>query len=141
MKPVLIIDDSELRRQVTTHALNTLGIKGIIEASTGAAGLNNLTAFSSDAYSLIILNYDLPDRTAVEMVTSIRLVEPTISILIAAAQGIESCVHGQAVTTLVRFYLRRTYQLHCDLQHRCLVVAQEPQLVAVLVLWLKIILL
>ena len=84
MKPVLIIDDSATMREIISRECQALGFTKLVETTTGAAGLKNLTAFGNNVYSMVIFNCYLPDISITDMVKSIREVEAEVPILVVA---------------------------------------------------------
>ena len=76
MKSVLVVDDSETIRQHVGEALTSAGFQ-VVEASDGAAGLKRA---AEQAFSLIILDVNMPLMNGIEMLERLKQ-DPKLAIV------------------------------------------------------------
>ncbi|WP_110514594.1 hybrid sensor histidine kinase/response regulator [Herpetosiphon llansteffanensis] len=102
---ILVIDDSEAIRVKLQAQLRSLGYQ-VVLAETGRNGLN---AISQHHPHLILLDYQLPDTTGLDLLRKLRTDGNTVPILLMTAEGSERI----AVTAFkmgVRDYLIKPFE-------------------------------
>jgi len=85
---VLIVEDNSFTRKINRGLLAHLGIKTIHEAAEGVAGLDAIRRYAPD---LVIVDWDLPLITGVELVRMVRSPDsfplPDVPIIVLTCHG------------------------------------------------------
>ena len=79
----LIIDDEWLVRWALAHMLTHHGCI-VVEREDVASGMRALTE-SSDGFDVILLDHKLPDGTGLDLLTTIKRLAPTSSVVMMSA--------------------------------------------------------
>ncbi len=87
---ILLVDDDEVDREIIKKALKALEAK-FTEAITGKECLE---ALEKHAFSLILLDYKLPDTTGIELIYSIKKIQPSTPVIIVTGFGNEDLVRA-----------------------------------------------
>jgi CheY-like chemotaxis protein len=66
---VLVVDDNQYMRKVVRNILVNLGVKNVLEAPDGTAGLEAIRMFAPD---LVILDWEMPLLSGAEVVRIVR---------------------------------------------------------------------
>ena len=108
---VLVVDDEKLIRWSIKQALEQAGY---LVDQAGTAG-EALTAFESEAPDLVLLDYQLPDRTGVEVMADLRKIAPRVPvIMITAHASVSGAV--EAVKEGVYDYISKPFDIQELLQ-------------------------
>ncbi len=86
---VLVVDDSGTMRKIITRALNAVGYQDIVEAGDGSEGL---TAFKQDTFQLVMTDWNMPQRSGIELTSDIRATGSTVPIFMVTTEGEKSRV-------------------------------------------------
>jgi two-component system chemotaxis response regulator CheY len=84
MSKVLVVDDSGTMRKIITRALNSVGITDVVEAGDGHEGLS---AFNSHEFSLVMTDWNMPNKSGVELTRDIRATGSKIPIFMVTTEG------------------------------------------------------
>ena len=88
---VLIIDDEAAIRESLETLLELEGYR-VVSAETGEEGLARI---AERAYDLILLDFALPDRNGLEILTDIRDRDPNLAVIMITAYGtVENAVRA-----------------------------------------------
>lgn len=71
----LIVDDLPVMRKMLRIALHNLGYKNIVEVGNGSEAIRELerySSLSSDGYSLMLLDLNMPEKNGMEVLKFIR---------------------------------------------------------------------
>ena len=66
---VLVVDDDKSMRELVVRLLNAIGISEIVEASDGEQAL---VLFEQEEFDLVVIDWEMPGRTGVEVIRVIR---------------------------------------------------------------------
>ncbi|MDO7847359.1 response regulator [Hymenobacter sp. M29] len=88
-KRILIVDDSFYMRTMLKNMLTDAGYEVVGEAANGAQALEMATATSPD---LITLDVILPDNTGLDVLKSLRQIQPSAKVVMCSAVGQEVIV-------------------------------------------------
>lgn len=66
---VLVVDDSGTMRKIIIRALNAVGMTDTVEAGDGVEGL---AAFQASPIDLVLTDWNMPNKTGIELVREIR---------------------------------------------------------------------
>ncbi len=89
-KRILIVDDSFYMRTMLKNMLTDAGYEVVGEAANGAQAVEMATSTSPD---LITLDVILPDNTGLDVLKSLRQVQPTAKVVMCSAVGQEVIVN------------------------------------------------
>lgn len=81
---VLVVDDSGVMRKVIVRALNTVGVKECVEASNGVEALR---IFQTDQFDLILTDWNMPEKSGLELVQDIRATGATLPIIMVTTEA------------------------------------------------------
>src|SRR6478752_10010955 len=82
---VLLADDSHTMRSIVRRALQSLGVRKIVEASDGPQALQMLQA--SRGFNLIVTDWDMPVKTGGELIHEIRALDPEVPIVMITSEA------------------------------------------------------
>jgi two-component system, chemotaxis family, chemotaxis protein CheY len=68
-KKVLVVDDSNVMRQIIKKTLKELGFADITDAEDGAAGFKKL---GEGAFDLVVSDWNMPKMTGIEFLKAVR---------------------------------------------------------------------
>ena len=88
-KRILIVDDSFYMRTMLKNMLTDAGYEVVGEAANGAQALEMATSTSPD---LITLDVILPDNTGLDVLKSLRQLQPSAKVVMCSAVGQEVIV-------------------------------------------------
>ena len=88
-KRILIVDDSFYMRTMLKNMLTDAGYEVVGEAANGAQALEMATSTSPD---LITLDVILPDNTGLDVLKSLRQIQPNAKVVMCSAVGQEVIV-------------------------------------------------
>jgi two-component system chemotaxis response regulator CheY len=89
-KRILIVDDSFYMRTMLKNMLTDAGYEVVGEAANGAQAVEMATSTSPD---LITLDVILPDNTGLDVLKSLRQVQPSAKVVMCSAVGQEVIVN------------------------------------------------
>lgn len=102
---VLVVDDSGTMRKIIIRALNAVGITDIVEAGDGNEGL---AAVKAHAFSLILTDWNMPNKSGLEMVKEIRATGAKLPIFMVTTEGEKSRV-VEAIQAGISDYLVKPF--------------------------------
>ncbi len=80
----LVVDDSGTMRKIISRSLEAVGIKNIVEAADGVEGLK---AFEQQPFDLVITDWNMPNKTGVELARDIRARGAKTPIVMVTTEG------------------------------------------------------
>lgn len=102
---VLVADDSSTMRKIIIRSLEAVGVQGAVEASDGNEAL---TKFKSDQIDLILTDWNMPNKSGLELVKDIRAQGGTVPIIMITTEAEKPRVI-EAVTAGVNDYLIKPF--------------------------------
>ena len=81
---VLVVDDSGTMRKIITRALNSVGFSDIVEAADGNEAME---AFGRDAFQLIMTDWNMPNKSGIELTREIRATGSKVPIFMVTTEG------------------------------------------------------
>lgn len=103
MHTVLTVDDSSFMRTWIKRVLATNKMITVIEASSGFEAILTYRKVKPD---LVILDYNMPELTGLEVLKRIKKIEPNAKIVMCSALGtsfnIEECLAAGAIDFVVK---------------------------------------
>ena len=94
---VLIVDDSEEFRMVYETILKAMGVYDIKEASDGIVGYRE---FAMNEYDLVIMSYQLPRKSGLDVLADMKATRLTAKIIILTAENdkrtVMNCINAGA---------------------------------------------
>jgi two-component system chemotaxis response regulator CheY len=85
---VLVVDDSLFMRRIVRNLLLSIGVKEVLEAGDGIAGLDAIRATNPD---IVVLDWELPLLSGAELVRIVRspgiFPTPDVPIIVLSFQG------------------------------------------------------
>ena len=82
----LVVDDSRIMRKIIRKVLASVGIDEVVEAADGNEGLQ---VFQSESPDLVLMDWNMPDRTGVELVRDIRAIDRATPLIMVTTEGEE----------------------------------------------------
>ncbi len=123
---VLLVDDNQYMRKIVRNLLTTIGVKQIIEAGDGIAGLE---AIRTETPDVVLLDWDLPLLNGAEFVRIVRspglFPTPELPIIMVSSHGDRWRVL-EAVRLGVNEYLRKPVSAQA-LHDRLVSVIAKPR--------------
>ena len=104
-KNVLVADDDKDIRVLLVKVLETLGVKTPTEAADGDEAL---TLFQQNEFSLVLLDWDMPGKTGLEVLQAIRAGDPQIPVIMVTANNRREHIE-EAVSEGVTYYLTKPF--------------------------------
>lgn len=86
---VLVVDDSGTMRKIIIRSLNAAGYTDIVEAADGSDGL---TAFQQNAFDLVMTDWNMPNKSGIELTREIRATGSSTPIIMVTTEGEKSRV-------------------------------------------------
>ena len=86
---VLVVDDSGTMRKIIARALHSVGLTDIVEAGDGCEGL---AAFRQEPFRLVMTDWNMPNKSGLELVSDIRATGSTVPIFMVTTEGEKSRV-------------------------------------------------
>ena len=86
---VLVVDDSGTMRKIISRSLQAAGFSDIVEAADGNEGL---AAFQSGSFDLVMTDWNMPNKSGIEMVRDIRALGSAVPIYMITTEGEKSRV-------------------------------------------------
>ena len=83
-KNVLVADDDKAIRILLVKALQTLGVENAAEAANGDEAL---TLIQQNEFDLILLDWDMPGKTGLEVLRAIRAKAPQMPVIMVTAEN------------------------------------------------------
>lgn len=88
-KKILLVDDAAFMRMMIKDALQKSGYTNIIEAADGEIAC---TVYSAEKPDLVIMDITMPNKTGIEALRDIKVMDPTAKVVMCSAMGQESMV-------------------------------------------------
>ena len=79
----LVADDDKPMRSLVVHLLNTIGVPEVVEACDGAEALS---LFEQDEFDLVVIDWEMPARSGVEVIRAIRATGCQIPIIMVTGK-------------------------------------------------------
>lgn len=102
----LIADDSGVMRKIIVRAASAAGIDDITEAVDGA---DALAKFAKDSYDIVLTDWNMPNKTGLEVIQEIRALGSAVPIIMITTEGEKSHVL-QAIQAGVSDYLTKPFE-------------------------------
>ena len=103
---VLVADDSGVMRKIIIRALNGCGVNDIVEAGDGAEAISK---FSKEPVDLVMTDWNMPNKTGLEVVQEIRATGSKVPILMITTEAEVSRVK-EAIAAGVNDYLAKPFE-------------------------------
>ncbi len=103
---VLVADDSGTMRKIIIRSLNAVGIKDIVEAADGDEAC---TLFETEQFDLVLTDWNMPGKTGLEVVQTIRATGSKVPIVLITTEGEKGRVL-QAIQAGVSDYLVKPFE-------------------------------
>jgi two-component system chemotaxis response regulator CheY len=81
---VLVVDDSGTMRKIIIRSLNAVGITDVVEAADGVDGF---TAFQSNSFDLVLTDWNMPNKSGIELASDIRATGSSVPIFMITTEG------------------------------------------------------
>lgn len=81
---VLVVDDSGTMRKIIIRSLNVVGWTEIVEACDGNEGL---AAFQSEPFRLVMTDWNMPNKSGIELTREIRASGSKVPIFMVTTEG------------------------------------------------------
>jgi two-component system, chemotaxis family, chemotaxis protein CheY len=81
---VLVVDDSGTMRKIIIRALNASGFADTVEAGDGCEGL---AAFQRTPVGLVLTDWNMPNKSGIEMTREIRALGSKVPIFMITTEG------------------------------------------------------
>lgn len=102
---VLVVDDSGTMRKIMARALNAVGFTELVEAADGSEGLH---AFLQDTFKLVLTDWNMPNKSGLELARDIRATGSTVPIFMVTTEGEKERVL-QAIQAGITDYLVKPF--------------------------------
>lgn len=102
---VLVVDDSGTMRKIIIRALNAVGFTDVVEAGDGNEGL---AAFQQGPFDLVMTDWNMPNKSGVELARDIRAGGSKTPIFMVTTEGEKSRVL-EAIQAGVTDYLVKPF--------------------------------
>lgn len=89
MSKILIADDAAFMRMMVKDALTKNGYTNIVEAADGEIACN---LYQSENPDLVILDITMPNKTGIEALRDIKLMDSSAKVIMCSAMGQEAMV-------------------------------------------------
>ena len=81
---VLVADDSGTMRKIIIRSLNAVGIRDVTEACDGQDALDK---FNVDSFDLVLTDWNMPNKTGLELIQGIRATGSRVPILMITTEA------------------------------------------------------
>lgn len=105
-KKVLVADDSGVMRKIVIRALNAVGLTDTVEAADGSEAL---ALFSQQPFDLVLTDWNMPNKTGIELIRDIRATGSQVPILMITTEAEKTRVLD-AVQAGVSDYLVKPFE-------------------------------
>ncbi len=102
---VLVADDSSTMRKIILRMLQAIGVPGAIEAADGD---ETLAAFTPGEFDVVLTDWNMPGKAAVEVVRQIRAQDPEVPVIVVTTEAEKGRV-VQAIQAGVSDYLIKPF--------------------------------
>jgi two-component system chemotaxis response regulator CheY len=102
---VLVVDDSGVMRKIIIRSLSAVGFDDVVEAADGVEGLR---AFQEHPISLVLTDWNMPNKSGIELTRDIRATGSTVPIFMITTEGERSRV-VEAIQAGVNDYLLKPF--------------------------------
>ena len=104
---ILIVDDSRVMRQIVVRTLRQAGFSGheLVEAANGVEGLQAVRTHAPD---LVLSDWNMPEMTGIDMLTSLRAGGSTVPFGFVTSEGSPEMV-GRAEQAGAMFVLTKPF--------------------------------
>jgi two-component system chemotaxis response regulator CheY len=103
---VLVADDSGIMRKIIIRSLNSVGVSDIVEAADGQEAID---AYNSNDIDLILTDWNMPNKTGLDVVTEIRGQGSTVPIIMVTTEAQKGQVIA-AIQAGVSDYLTKPFE-------------------------------
>jgi two-component system, chemotaxis family, chemotaxis protein CheY len=103
---VLVADDSGVMRKVIVRSLHAIGVEECFEACDGQEAFN---LFQRHAFDLLITDWNMPEKSGLELVTELRATGSTVPILMVTTESQKKQV-VTAIQAGVTDYLTKPFE-------------------------------
>ncbi len=103
---VLVADDSGVMRKIIIRSLNSVGVTDTVEAANGQEAID---FFKSDAFDLVLTDWNMPEKTGLDVVTELRAAGSQVPIIMVTTEAQK----GQVVAAIqagVTDYLTKPFE-------------------------------
>jgi two-component system chemotaxis response regulator CheY len=83
-KRVLVADDSSTMRKIILRSLQAVGVPSAVEA---ADGVEAVTIFQQQEFDLVLTDWNMPNKSGLEVVKEIRAINPTVPIIMVTTEA------------------------------------------------------
>jgi two-component system, chemotaxis family, chemotaxis protein CheY len=84
---VLLAEDSTVMRKIIRHLLEDVGVLSATEAADGAEAME---LFKAGEFDLVLTDWNMPNKTGIQVVREIRATGSTIPIIMITTEGEKS---------------------------------------------------
>ena len=105
MSKVLVVDDSGTMRKIVIRALNHVGLMETVEANDGVEGL---AVFQSNPVSLVMMDWNMPNKTGLDLARDIRALGSKVPIIMITTESEKGRVM-EAIQAGVTDYLMKPF--------------------------------
>lgn len=102
---VLVVDDSGVMRKIIIRSLSAVGFNDVVEAADGVEGFK---AFQENEFGLVLTDWNMPNRSGIELTRDIRATGSTVPIFMITTEGERSRV-VEAIQAGVNDYLLKPF--------------------------------
>ena len=81
---VLVADDDKSMQHLVVHLLNTIGIREVFEACDGEEALS---LFQQDEFDFVVVDWEMPGRSGVEVIRAIRATGSQVPIIMVTVKA------------------------------------------------------
>lgn len=81
---VLVADDSGIMRKIIIRSLKAVGVSDIVEAANGQEAID---AYKASPVDLILTDWNMPEKSGLEVVTEIRALGSQVPIIMVATRS------------------------------------------------------
>jgi two-component system chemotaxis response regulator CheY len=115
---VLVADDSGTMRKIISRSLNAVGVTDIVEAADGAEAI---VKFAEEEVQLVMLDWNMPEKTGLEVLQSIRDQGSSVPVMMVTTEAdkasVLAAIQAGATDYLVKPFssdqLREKLEKHC----------------------------
>lgn len=103
---VLVVDDSGVMRKIIIRSLNAVGVTDVVEAADGNEALDR---FKQDQFSMVLTDWNMPNKTGLELTKDIRALGSTVPIMMITTEAEKTRV-VEAIQAGVNDYLAKPFE-------------------------------